>query len=462
MRWRTVGRVAGTVLVALAVPGAVAAAGIAGARGEVYTAREPGAPSAPVDDVAAPTHDPGKPTAVILLGSEGANAADVLAPYEVLATTGAFNLYTVAPQRQPVPLTGNLDLVPDLSLGQLDQRLPTGPEVIVVPQLSEVASGLPPSVAPVIAWLQRQRAQGDPLLVSVCVGAQVPAEAGLLDGRPATSHWLGLIGLRRNYPQVGWQDGVTYVDDGDVISTAGVLSGVDGALRVIERMVGPAAAAKAARAVAWPAYHPGGPAAIRQSRPAPADVVGLLSAGYRWDRPSTGVLLTDGVGEIELASAFRPYTELSYLARPVAMTTDGRPVRSRHGLTFVPRADLASAAPGLDRLVVPGADAARRAVADGLSLPERLTPRYLHDQPGFAFDAAVGDIARTQDVATARWVAKTLQYPTTNPKLSGPAWPWALTLRPILLAAAAVAAVLGIQIVRRRRSAPGGDHATTH
>ena len=462
MRWRTVGLVAGTVLVALAVPGAVAAAGIAGARGEVYTAREPGAPSAPVDDVAAPTHDPGKPTAVILLGSEGANAADVLAPYEVLATTGAFNLYTVAPQRQPVPLTGNLDLVPDLSLGQLDQRLPTGPEVIMVPQLSEVASGLPPSVAPVIAWLQRQRAQGDPLLVSVCVGAEVPAEAGLLDGRPATSHWLGLIGLRRNYPQVGWQDGVTYVDDGDVISTAGVLSGVDGALRVIERMVGPAAAAKAARAVAWPAYHPGGPAAIRQSRPAPADVVGLLSAGYRWDRPSTGVLLTDGVGEIELASAFRPYTELSYLARPVAMTTDGRPVRSRHGLTFVPRADLASAAPGLDRLVVPGADAARRAAADDLSLPERLTPRYLHDQPGFAFDAAVGDIARTQDVATARWVAKTLQYPTTSPKLSGPAWPWALTLRPILLAAAAVAAVLGIQIVRRRRSAPGGDHATTH
>jgi transcriptional regulator GlxA family with amidase domain len=399
---------------------------------------------------------------VILLGSEGANAADVLAPYEVLAATEAFNLYTVAPQRQPVPLTGNLDLVPDLSLGQLDQRLPTGPEVIVVPQLSEVASGLPPSVAPVIAWLQRQRAQGDPLLVSVCVGAEGPAEAGLLDGRPATSHWLGLIGLRRNYPQVGWQDGVTYVDDGDVISTAGVLSGVDGALRVIERMVGPAAAAKAARAVAWPAYHPGGPAAIRQSRPAPADVVGLLSAGYRWDRPSTGVLLTDGVGEIELASAFRPYTELSYLARPVAVTADGRPVRSRHGLTFVPRADLAGAAPGLDRLVVPGADAARRAAADGLSLPERLTPRYLHDQPGFAFDAAVGDIARTQDVATARWVAKTLQYPTTTPELSGPAWPWALTLRPILLAAAAVTAVLGIQIVRRRRSAPGGDHATTH
>jgi putative intracellular protease/amidase len=454
MRWRTVGRVAAVVSVGLVVPVAVAAVGIAGAREEVYIPRGPGAPTVPVDSVTAPTHDPGKPTAVILLGPEGANAADVLAPYEVLAATGAFNLYTVAPQRRPVPLTGNLDLVPDLSLGQLDQRLPTGPEVIVVPQLSEAAAGLPPSLAPVIAWLQRQRAQGDPLLVSVCVGAQVLAEAGLLEGRPATSHWLGLIGLRRDYPQVRWTDGVTYIDDGEVITSAGVLRGVDGALRVIERMLGQAAAAKAARAVQWPAYHPGGPAPIRRSRPAPADVVAVLSAGYRWDRPTMGVLLTDGVTETELASAFRPYTELSYLARPLAVTVDGRPIRSRHGLTFTPRADLATAAPELDRLLVPGADAARRAAADGLSLPERLRPVYLHSRPGFAFDAALADIARTRDVATARWVAKTLQYPTTDPQLSGPAWPWALTLRPILLAGAAVTAVLGIQLLRRRRN-PG-------
>jgi transcriptional regulator GlxA family with amidase domain len=151
MRWRTVRRVAATVFVGLPAAGAVAAAGIAGATGE-------------------------------------ASAVDVLAPYEVLASTGAFNLYTVAPQRQPVPLTGGLDLVPDFGLGQLDQRLPTGPEVIVVPQLSEVPSGLPPSVAAIVQWLRRQRAQGDPLLVGVCVGAEVLAKAGLLDGRPATSH----------------------------------------------------------------------------------------------------------------------------------------------------------------------------------------------------------------------------------------------------------------------------------
>ena len=114
-RWRTVRRVAATVFVGLVVPGAAAALGIAGATGEIYTARGGSAPPAPVDTAAAPVHDPGKPTAVVVLELEGANAADVLAPYEVLAGTGAFNLYIAADQRQPAPLTGGLDLIPNLT-----------------------------------------------------------------------------------------------------------------------------------------------------------------------------------------------------------------------------------------------------------------------------------------------------------------------------------------------------------
>jgi transcriptional regulator GlxA family with amidase domain len=433
------------VAVAVVVPVAVGAIGVARATGEIYPARINGAPSASVDTVAAAGHDPGKPTAVVVLAPGGANGADALGPYEVLAETGAFNLYTAAPRREPVPLTGGLDVVPDLSFAELDTRLATSPDVIVVPQLPGAGG---PAVAPVVEWLLRKRAQGDPLLVSVCTGAEVLASAGILDGRPATSHWLGLIGLRRDFPLVRWQDGVRFVDDGDVITTAGVLSGIDGALRVVERLLGPAEAAKAASAVGWPGFSPGGATPIPRSRPAATDLVGLLSAGYRWDRPNTGVLLTDRIGEIELASAFRPYTELSYLARPVAVTADGGPVRSRHGLTFLARADVASAAPELDRLVVPGADAARRAAAGGLDLPEGLPVVYLHREPGFAFDAALRDIASTRDVATARWVAKTLQYPAIDLRLAGQDWPWALTLRPLLIAA--VAAALAVYVLCRR------------
>ena len=451
MPWQRVIRVTAIVLTALVVPVAVGAVGIAGVRGEIYTPRDATAPPVSVEAAAIPAHDPTKPTAVVVLSLAGTNVADALPPYEVLANTGAFNLYTVAEQRQPMPLTGGVDLIPDLTFGQLADRLQAAPDVIVVPEIHDRGE---PSSTPIEEWLQRQRRVGDPLVVGICVGAEVLAHPGLLDGRPATSHWLGLIGFRREYPAVHWQDGVRYVDDGDVITAAGVLSGVDAALRVVERMVGPAAAARAARAVEWPDYSPGGAAPIPRYRPAAPDAVGLLSAAYRWNRPNMGVLLTDGVGEIELASAFRPYTVFSYLAQPVAVTADGHPIRSRHGLTFVPRADLASVTPKLDRLVVPGTDAAGRALADGLRLPERLSPIYLHTQPGFGFDAALRDIARTWDVATARWVAKTLQYPNTNAQLSGPAWPWKLTLRPILIAAAVIAAIVSIQLLRRGQRQP--------
>jgi hypothetical protein len=74
----------------------------------------------------------------------------------------------------------------------------------------------------------------------------------------------------------------------------------------VERTVGQAAAERAAQAVAWPDYSPGGAAPIARLRPAPADTVGLLSAAYRWDRPNMGVLLTDGVGEMSWLQLFGP------------------------------------------------------------------------------------------------------------------------------------------------------------
>ena len=451
---RRAARAAALAFAGLAAVVGIGALGVTSAAATVYPPRDAGAPPVPLGAVTVPAHDPNRPTAVVVLGPEGANAADVLAPYEVLAETRAFNLYLTAPERRPLPLTGGLDVIPDLSFAQLDARLPTTPDVIIVPELPGAGE---PSTAAVEDWLRRQRADGHPLLMSVCVGAEVLASAGLLDGRPATSHWLGLIGLRRNYPEVQWQDGVRFVDDADLITTAGVLSGVDGALRVVERMVGPDAAGRAARAVRWPDYAPGRAAAIARSRPAPADAVAVLSAAYRWDRPTTGVLLTDGVGETELASAFRPYTTLSYLARPVPITVDGRPITSRHGLTFAPRAAVPSVASDLDRLLVPGAGAADAA----RTVPDTsLRPVYLHDQPGFAFDGALRDIAGTEDTATARWVAKSLQYPETGVQLDGQAWPWSLTLRPIAIAATAVAAVVLILRLPRRRPEPQPTRGT--
>ncbi|MDO3703186.1 DJ-1/PfpI family protein [Micromonospora sp. C28SCA-DRY-2] len=432
MRRRIV-RILVVAVAALVVPAAVGALGVRRATDEVYPDRVSGvAPPA----WSAPVLDPGRPTVAIVLGSAGANVADTLAPYEVFAATGRFNVVTVAPTPDPVTLTGGLDLVPDLSFAQLAARMAGPPDVIVVPQLHGPTSD-------VVRWLRAQRRQGAPLLLSVCVGAEVLADAGLLDGRPATSHWLKLIGLRRSHRDVRWTEGVRFVDDGDVVSTAGVLSGIDGALRVVERLVGAAEAERVSRELRWSGYRPGEPVAIAGARPAPRDLVALLSAAYRWNRPTTGVLLADGVGEIELAAAFRPYTELSYLARLEAFSVDGRAVRSRHGLTFLPRSGWNPAEPGFDRVLVPTGGPA--------GLGDTSIPVHpLHRADEFPVDGALRDIAGTYDVATARWVAKSLQYPVPDQGLGGPRWPWRLTAAPLLLAGVGAAAVILLGRVRRR------------
>ncbi|MGW4498316.1 DJ-1/PfpI family protein [Micromonospora sp. NPDC004336] len=438
---RRIARIVVVTVAALGVPAAVGTLGVRRAVDEVYPQRASGV--APPERPAFAL-DPGRPTVAVVLGSAGANVADTLAPYEVFAATGRFNVVTVAPTSDPVTLTGGLDLVSDLSFAELAARTSRPPDVVVVPQL-------PGSTSDVVEWLRAQRREGAPLLMSVCVGAEVLADAGLLDGRPATSHWLKLIGLRRSDPDVGWTEGVRFVDDGDIVTTAGVLSGIDGALRVVERLVGPAEAERVSRDLGWSGYRPGGPVAVADEDPGPRDLVAPLSAAYRWNRPTTGVLLTDGVGEIELAVAFRPYTELSYLARLRAFSLDGRAVRSRHGLTFLPRSAWRPADPGFDRVLVPAG--ASTALGD-----TTVPVRALHESGEFPFDGALRDIADTYDVATARWVAKSLQYPVPDRELPGPRWPWLLTVSPLLLAGlgAGAAILAGRVLPLRRRARPGG------
>jgi putative intracellular protease/amidase len=437
------------LLAFLAVPAGVWIAGANAYEQSRY--QQPEATPAAAAAIAAatpPVHDPGKPTAVVVVGNHGANVADTLVPYEVLATTGAFNVYTVAPERRLVPLLGGLDLVPDLSFAELDQRLGgAAPDVTVVPDMPTDE----PSDAVVTAWL-RDTASGG-LLLSVCTGARLLAEAGLLDGRAATSHWFRLDGLAEDHPDVNWQRGARYVDDGDIITTGGLLSSIDGTLRVVERLVDTDAAAAAARAVGWRYYSPGTAATLPGSRLAPTDaILHLLNVGFRANTTTVGVVLNDGVGELELAAAFDPYAEVKS-ARTLALGAGDEGIRSRHGLTFVPRAGL-DAADGVDRLLVPGTVPAP-AVADAASRAG-VPVAYLHQRPGFAFDPALRELARTMDVPTARWTAKILEYPTAELGLSGPAAPWRPTLDLLCFGLLGLATAFGatrlVRLARTRRS----------
>ncbi|TDE14062.1 GlxA family transcriptional regulator [Jiangella asiatica] len=97
-------------------------------------------------------------------------------------------------------------------------------------------------------------------LVSICTGAFALAAAGLLDGRPATTHWRSTDRFRELFPQVKLDADVLYTDDGDILTSAGVAAGIDLCLHILRRDHGSAVANRAARRCVVPPWRDGGQA----------------------------------------------------------------------------------------------------------------------------------------------------------------------------------------------------------
>src|SRR5215467_8787197 len=221
------------------------------------------------------------------------------------------------------------------------------PAVIVIPA---VVSPNGRKEQPLREWLARRAGRGAHLL-GVCAGARLLAAAGLLDGHRATTHWSRIRGLQRTRPQVDWVGGQRYVQDGNITTTAGVTSGVFGALRLVQQLTSTAEAQRVGRELAYPGWSLDGPTGIPAQRPAPRDLANLLAALAPWRRPALGVGLADGASELDVAAPFEVYAT-SFAARtvPIAATPA---VTTRHGLRLV-AAPADATAPRIDRLIVPG------------------------------------------------------------------------------------------------------------
>jgi putative intracellular protease/amidase len=417
---------------------------------------------------APPEHDADKPTAVVLLSNQGSEVADVLAPYEVLSESGAFNVYAAAPEREVVPLSGGLDVLPQLSLAELDRRLGgEDPDVIVVPQMRDVGSQ---EHRPVAGWL-REHAEGSEIVVSVCNGARVLADAGLLAGRRATANWANIAEWERRYPDTEWVRGLRYVEDGNVLTAAGVTSGISATLHVIRAYVGEEAATGLAKKIGYPDQRLGDEPRIPADRLTASDrALYVLWAAYGWGKPEIGVVLTGGTSEIELASVFDVYPGPVFTSNTTSLTPEGPrfPVRSEHGLYFVPHSDLGSAPP-LDRVLVPGrtAPSVTHSRVRSWARENGLKLEFVHaDAPaGFPFEATLSDLAEHENVPVARFTARLLEYPTEGLELSGDGWPFAHLLRPLavallgLILVALIDRLLLAPRMKRFRRSPKGTSA---
>ena len=171
---------------------------------------------------------------VEILMYEGVELMDFAGPAEVfiVAEDGkAFRVLTVAASTKPLKTMGGVTLTPDFAFADAPPA-----DILIVPGGNMRAVGKEGR-----EWLKTAGKDAG-IVMSVCFGAMLLADAGMLDGIEATTHHLGIQGLKQIAPKCKVVEGKRFVDSGKIITTAGVTAGIDGALHVVERLLGKAAA----------------------------------------------------------------------------------------------------------------------------------------------------------------------------------------------------------------------------
>lgn len=171
-----------------------------------------------------------KPLTVAILIFNGVELLDFAGPAEVFIVSdhgNAFRVVTVSATTTPLKTMGGVTVTPDYSYDDAPQA-----GIIVVPggAMSNVdAAG--------VSWIQKAHKDAK-ITMSVCMGAFLLARAELLDGTTATTHRWGLSGLKTAAPKCKVVRSRRFVDSGKIVTTAGVTAGIDGALHVVERLLG--------------------------------------------------------------------------------------------------------------------------------------------------------------------------------------------------------------------------------
>jgi len=175
---------------------------------------------------------------------------DFCGPYEVFTVTrldearrreepSPFEVLLLAERVEAITTAAGMRVLPDCTLAACPPL-----DILVVPGGWGTRRQMDNKI--LIDWIAEQGRQVD-TLTSVCTGALLLGQAGLLDGRRATTHWRSLEALRESFPRVTVEEQLHVVEDGNLLTSAGISAGLDLALQVVARYYGEAVARATAR-----------------------------------------------------------------------------------------------------------------------------------------------------------------------------------------------------------------------
>lgn len=189
--------------------------------------------------------------------TEGAPVFELAIPCEIFGRSREgfpdpwYTLRPCGPSGMPIPVSNGFAASGPDGYDGLTQA-----DTVIVTAVRDVRQEPDPGL---VAAIKAAHADGA-RIVSLCTGAFVLAAAGLLDGRQATTHWYHAGELTRRYPAVKLDPEVLYVDDGDILTSAGTTAGIDLCLHIVRTDQGASVANKLARRIVAPAHRDGGQA----------------------------------------------------------------------------------------------------------------------------------------------------------------------------------------------------------
>lgn len=220
----------------------------------------------------------------------------------------AFRVRTVSLDGGPVRSPYGVGLLPEAALADIERT-----DVVIVP-----TSGLELDLklvenSALLPWLRRHYEQGA-FVVGVCMGAAYLAEAGLLDGRIATTHWAVWNRLAQRYPQVRWRPDLFVTEDSRLLCSGGICGSLDVSLYLVEKLCGHELAVQCAKALLlpMPRIHQSGYAMLPVSQPHEDErirgVEAYLQANYRQDLSTPALAERAGLGERTFVRHFKAAT----------------------------------------------------------------------------------------------------------------------------------------------------------
>jgi putative intracellular protease/amidase len=323
-----------------------------------------------------------RPLIAIVGINDATETTDYLMPYGILRRAEIADVMMLATQPGPVTLFPVLKVEPQATVAAFDAQHPDGADYVIVPAMSRDDD---PAV---LQWIKGQAAKGA-IVIGVCAGAKVVGNAGLLDGKGATTHWYYLKELREKHPDIRYVRDRRLVVDRGVATTTGISASMPMSLTLIEAIAGRDRAEAVARDIGladWDVRHDSG--AFQFTRPFALTAIGNTLAF--WNRARFGIELSPGADEVSLALMADAWSR-TYRSRAVAFAATSDAVTSRNGVRILPEQ-----------------------IATDWPVSHHLPP-VGREPPAKALDLALRGIEARYGASTADFVAMQLEYPRHGP-----------------------------------------------